>query len=299
MVLQDVTLFWYNVSYNERHFYTLSKLCKGESSMSTTHSLLLRNLGMQEINPIQAGWENCSPGHSFGPALRPFLLLHYVVSGRGEFFVGEKSYQVSPGQIFVIRPGETTYYQASKTDPWRYIWIGFEAGIPLPAALKEDVLTLPQAGPLFSGVPELSRRESGREASLCGKIWQLLSLLEEETSRSQREKPADEYVNKAKTYMETEYMRGVSVAALAGKLNLDRSYFSKLFKAATGKSPQQYLTGLRMEKAAELLREYGKAPGEAAAASGYPDVFSFSRMFKRYFGVSPREYQKSTSRPLP
>ncbi len=258
----------------------------------STHSLLLNNQEFQEINPIQAGWERCQPGHFFGPALRPFVLLHYVVSGQGIFQTEGGSFPVGPGQIFVIHPGETTFYQASQENPWHYIWIGFEAGLSLPKALRSPVITLPQAGQIFSAVPELSHRQSGREASLCGKIWELLSLLEQEPGEVPVQKEKQVYVNKAKTFMETEYMRGVSITALAGKLNLDRSYFSKLFKESTGKSPQQYLTDLRLEKAAELLRKYEKTPGEAAAAVGYPDVFSFSRMFKRRFGISPREYQK-------
>lgn len=258
-----------------------------------THSILLQNKGLGDINPIQAGWERCEPGHSFGPAVRSYVLLHYVASGRGVLERGERRFPVESGQIFVIRPYETTFYQASREQPWHYIWVGFEAGIPLPESLEQDVITLPQAGDLFSRVPGLSRLPTGREALLCGKIWELLALLEgaESPGAGNGQRKPKDYVNMAKTYLETEYMRGVSIGELARRLNLDRSYFSKMFRRETGKSPQQYLTDLRLERAAELLLEHGKAPGEAAASTGYPDVFSFSKMFKRRFGVSPTEYR--------
>lgn len=262
-----------------------------------SHAVLLGNQHLKDINPVQAGWERCLPGHFFGPASRPFVLLHYVVSGRGMFLSGDRHYQVGPGQIFVIRPFETTYYEASGEQPWHYIWLGFEANVPLPAAMEQDVLTLPQAGPLFACVPGVPELPAGREAFLCGKIWELLALLSGAGAACRDgnhalPRQAADYVNVAKTYLETEYMRGVSVAELAKRLNLDRSYFSKLFRRGTGKSPQQYLTDFRLQKAAELLREYGKTPGEAAISTGYPDVFSFSRMFKRQFGVSPTEYKR-------
>lgn len=268
------------------------------------HSVLLANRHFQDINPIQAGWERCAPGHAFGPAVRSHVLLHYVVSGRGVFLSGGRRYPVGPGQVFVIRPFETTTYAASEDQPWQYIWLGFEANVPLPAALGRDVLTLPQAGPLFSCVPGVPELPAGREAFLCGKIWELLSLLagEEAPGAEVRRKQAQDYVNIAKTYLETEYSRGVSVAELARRLNLDRSYFSKLFRRETGRSPQQYLTEFRLQKAAELLRDHGKTPGEAALSTGYPDVFSFSRMFKRYFGVPPTAYREgrpSDARPAP
>ena len=96
--------------------------------------------------------------------------------------------------------------------------------------------------------------------------------------------------------MQTNYMHPVSISALAGELNLDRSYFSTLFRQQTGLSPQQYLLRCRMEHARELLCSHGFTPGEAALAVGYPDIFAFSRMFKRYYGFSPSEavHQKQT-----
>ena len=87
-------------------------------------------------------------------------------------------------------------------------------------------------------------------------------------------------------------MRDVSIGELAGKLNLNRSYFSTLFRKKTGKSPQQYLTDYRMGCACQLMTEHGYSPGKAALSTGYPDIFSFSRMFKKHFGVFPREYSR-------
>ena len=84
-------------------------------------------------------------------------------------------------------------------------------------------------------------------------------------------------------------MQDVSISGLAARLGLNRSYFSTLFHQRTGLSPQQYLLRCRMEHARELLCSHAFTPGEAALAVGYPDIFAFSRMFKRYYGVSPSE----------
>lgn len=255
-----------------------------------SHLILLSNQQYPGMNPVQCGWERCEKGHAFGPAVRSYLLLHYVVSGFGRFTVGERTYSLKPGQMFIIRPFEMTFYEAAQAEPWHYIWIGFSSGVPLPASLEEDVLTLPQAGPIFAAMTQADTFTGGREAFLCGKIWELLSVLWRQESSVQKPGEAGEYVNVAKTYMETEYMRGISVSALAQRLGLDRSYFSQLFKQTTGLSPQQYLTRLRLEKGAQLMVDHGHTPGEAALSTGYPDVFSFSRMFKSHYGVSPRAY---------
>jgi AraC-like DNA-binding protein len=57
-------------------------------------------------------------------------------------------------------------------------------------------------------------------------------------------------------------------------------------------SPREYLTSLRMNKAAELLCD-GFGVTVTAASVGYPDVFSFSRAFKNYYGLPPTEYVKT------
>ena len=255
-------------------------------------SMLLENRHWREINPVQCGWQECEPGHAFGPSARTHYLLHYVVSGKGHFTVRNRRYTLGPGQIFVIRPYEITYYEANRTDPWRYIWVGLESGMPLPAALEEDILSLPQAGPLFAAMWECSEREAGRELALCGRIYELLSLL---SAGAPSADGAQRYVETAKTFIETEYMRNISIADLARQLNLNRSYFSSIFRQKTGRSPQQFLTDCRLRKAAELMSEHGCTPGEAALSTGYPDIFSFSRMFKRHYGVSPSDYVRQHS----
>ena len=104
-----------------------------------------------------------------------------------------------------------------------------------------------------------------------------------------RQKSTDP-IEKALHCIHAEYMNALTVSELAKRLNLERTYFSSLFKRTLGVSPQQYLLQLRMETAAKLLTEQGERPTTAAISVGYTDLFNFSRMFKRYFGVSPRAY---------
>ena len=54
------------------------------------------------------------------------LLLHYVVRGKGIFRRGKREYALQAGEIFVIRPGEVTYYEADMRDPWEYMWVAFD-----------------------------------------------------------------------------------------------------------------------------------------------------------------------------
>lgn len=254
-------------------------------------TIFLVNRHWKEVNPVDCGWEKCRARHSFGPATRFYWLLHYVVQGSGVFQTDGKRYPVRAGQIFVIRPFETTYYKADAQTPWEYIWVGFTAGIDLPDCFyRENVIGAARCGGIFSSMLEAGEMREGRELYLCGKIYQLLARLAE------GQDGGEDCIERAKTYLESNYMREISILELAEKLNLNRSYFSTLFRRKTGKSPQQYLTDYRMKKACQLMAEHGYTPGEAALSTGYPDIFSFSRMFKRQFGLSPRHYLEQARR---
>ena len=75
--------------------------------------------------PLNYGYEACSPGHSFGPAVRHYHLLHYVLEGEGTFYKGDRAYPVEAGDVFVILPEELTTYRGSVETPWTYVWVGF------------------------------------------------------------------------------------------------------------------------------------------------------------------------------
>jgi len=239
---------------------------------------------------VECGEEDCKPGHYFGPYVRSFFLLHYVISGKGIFLREGVCNKVEKGQIFIIRPGEVTFYQADLKDPWHYIWIGFESSLDLPVLLSNDVLTAPECGHVFTAISEYSELSCSRELFLCGKIYELLALLEEQR---QSATGTHAYIQKAEAYIRAHFLEKISISDLARHLGLDRSYFSTIFKKHTGMSPQQFLVGFRLERAAELLSQSLCSPKEAAERSGYSEMCNFSRMFKKRFGVSPQNYRKS------
>ena len=78
----------------------------------------------EAIEVCDAGFEECEPGHAYGPAVRNYYLIHFVKSGKGVFSVGGNDYALEKNSAFLIRPGVVSYYRADSDDPWHYAWLG-------------------------------------------------------------------------------------------------------------------------------------------------------------------------------
>lgn len=256
------------------------------------YEFLLSNLHLTDINPRICGNEACAPCHSFGPAIREYHLLHYVVSGKGKFYCGGQVSELQPGDIFVIRPGEVTFYQADSKTPWEYSWVGFDCSPQFAALLQENVLKLPSALGIFSKIVNCGEIPA-REWYICGQLFKLFAQLS--AACRDRQNQAEVYVRKAINYIESNYAQPLKVEAIAKGLGLSRNYFCRIFHQQAGRSPQDYIVSYRLEKAAEFLTELGLPQEETARLVGYPDVFSFSRMFKRKYGVPPGQYVSQRS----
>ena len=137
---------------------------------------------------------------------------------------------------------------------------------------------------------------NGQQEYLSAKAWEILAyFFANDKSAVSR---IEDYAERAKTCIEADYMNGITVTDIAKRLNLERSYFSTIFKKSVGVSPQQYLGEFRLNKAAKLLISQHMSVSEAAYATGYTDIVNFSRMFKKHFGMSPTEYKKSEHKPV-
>lgn len=103
-------------------------------------------------------------------------------------------------------------------------------------------------------------------------------------------------IQTALIYLHTHYTEKITLDSIAEAVNLNRSYLCRLFKKELGKSIFSYLGQLRLEKAAHILKTNNHAYiREVAEQFGIDEPFYFTRKFKEYYGVSPREYAALSS----
>ena len=99
------------------------------------------------------------------------------------------------------------------------------------------------------------------------------------------------YVEQALRYIEQNFASPINAKDIAAHLNLNRTYFSTLFKEQTGRSPMEYLTDYRIEKSCEFMRNVHVSLSDVARSIGYEPP-NFTRLFKRAKGMTPAEYRR-------
>jgi AraC-like DNA-binding protein len=100
-----------------------------------------------------------------------------------------------------------------------------------------------------------------------------------------------DFVDKA-TQLISEHLSDsdYSIDSLCREMAMSRTLFYVKLKSFTGKSPQDFIRIIRLERAAQMLRS-GRSVADTATLAGFENPKYFSTVFKKYFGVSPSKYQ--------
>lgn len=102
-------------------------------------------------------------------------------------------------------------------------------------------------------------------------------------------------INKISLFILENVECGVSLSKIAGTLQMNKNYLCDIFRKKTGMTLLDYITKVKMERAKKLLLEGGNKNYEIADKLGYNDPEYFSRLFKKYCGISPTEYRNLRS----
>lgn len=277
--------------------------------MAQVEFYFFNNQSYIDLFPVQFGREACKPMHSFGPAARKHYLFHYIISGKGTFYISgqDKAYHLSAGQGFLICPDVICSYEADKDDPWIYMWVEFN-GLKSEHFLKSAGLSKgqpiynqaasPTENPVFQELSLLIENHNKHSAFIISHLYLFIDALIE-SSQTQHPIPHNDitelYIREAVNFIERHYQEPITVDDMANHCNLNKHYFSRLFKKELNTSPQQFLIQYRLSKSCELLRNTTMHLQDIAKEVGYSNQFNYSAAFKRQYRQSPKLWRKEHS----
>lgn len=252
-----------------------------------------------DLQLYEIGKQKCPSSYAFGPVMRRHYIFHYVFSGNGMLFLNNEQYKVSAHQGFVISPNVLAYYKASESDPWDYSWVHLD-GPKIVELFQQSGMSVEQ--PLFmpanysnkiSFIMQELLENNNRELYCIGKIYELFDniIYYSINSVHMEHNTKLSYIKKIISYINIKYSEPIRMDDIAHACGLDRSYMTRLFKEATGRTPQDYLMSYRMKSACTMLEKGNISIQNIAYSVGYSDYATFSKAFKRYIKVSPNEYR--------
>jgi len=255
-----------------------------------------------DLYMYNCGMEDCLPEHFYGPAVREHFLIHYIIKGKGVFQVGDIIYNLEAGQGFLICPNIVTYYQADSEDPWSYRWIAFH-GLKAESYLVRANLSL--SNPIFKYTNDAALTNclddmllknlhvKNNDIRILSLLYSFIAILVENSPEykniSDISDKKEDYIQKAIEFIEKNYSRKISVLDISKSINLDRSYFGSIFKDHFNKSPQEFLIYFRFNKACDLMKNKSLSISEISRSVGYDDPLLFSKLFKKFKGLSPKK----------
>ncbi len=254
----------------------------------------------RELYPLSSGEEQCKPKHTWGPGIRSYILVHYIISGKGTFHCGSNKYKLKAGNMFFVFPHTLVKYQADKEDPWHYCWVSFssdEAYELLAGAgisIANPVIELSDPTKILAvlrGMPHERSESKTDNLHFVSMLYEFISLILQ--SRSEVTESETTYFSSSVRFIKNHFSDTFSVSDLALYVGINRKYLHKIFKDACGVSPKEYIIDYRMKKACEFLHEKELSISNIAYSVGYSDPLMFSKMFKRKLGISPTEYRKA------
>ncbi len=235
-------------------------------------------------------------------------ILHFIHKGSG-YFNGKL---LTAGYGFLMQYADMYEYYPNPDDPWEYAWISFrddEMLVTLKRLVDFDehkVFRFDNTIGYFDVINRASvelglRRYHQANGSYMGTslYYHLLALLNDDPYRKplhSQNRPSlrEKHVSDIKRLVSAGYANpGFSVTTVSEDLHLSRAYMRNLFSMYEGCSVQEYIIRVRIAHAKDFLLRTEASVGIVASSVGYGDQLQFSKIFKKYCGMSPKQYRDS------
>ena len=230
-------------------------------------------------------------------------IIMYCHAGTGWLRMNGDLWRVNAGDLAVVMKDSPHSYGAYRDDPWTIYWAHFN-GTQAATYLElvnissdNPVLTLPEQNRLKHLFMEITTiLQTGYSfhhlASASDMLRQVLSHIAFQKSLVHTESNTTFNVSSSIDTMRNHLSGQCTLDMLAEQAALSPSYFSRLFRQATGYPPVEYFIRLKMQKACELLEITSMSVQEISDFLGYSNPYYFSRLFKKIIGTPPSVYRR-------
>jgi YesN/AraC family two-component response regulator len=243
-----------------------------------------------------------------------FIELSFVTSGSVDYLIEGEEYTLKKGQVLISNPGIYHKELFNSNTNCRELHLGL-TNINIFNNCKKDFIDIGDKNVLTLNtykdeilktcqdiVDEQKNHKQTSPFMLKSLVMKVLVLLHREINeeipnlnsqefsfKSREKKVLVESITK---YLNENYTEDISLYTLSKNMYLSPVYISKIFKELMGDSPINYLIQIRLIKAKNLLEDSKLSIKTIAKMVGYNDPYYFSKLYKKYYGISPNKARK-------
>ncbi len=257
------------------------------------------------IRLLCAGRERCLPEYHVSRSDYPCIILEFVFEGKGRLRVGDTIHDLYPGVLFSYGMDVAHDLWADSLQPMNKYFAIYTCednqkletmhGVqPGQVKCSLDIETLKM---LFEQMIIEGRKSGPVPGMICHQYLRLILLKSSMTVRIDQEENNQNgglaSYERTVAHIEKNYMGMSSLAELATAVELSPAYLCRLFRRFGQETPHRCIMRHKLNRAAELLMSRSKNVTQVASEVGYKDSLHFSRLFKKRFGDSPKNFHKS------
>jgi AraC-like DNA-binding protein len=236
--------------------------------------------------------------HDFPPHLHDELEIYILIEGDVSFVVENKKYKLTSGDIIVSRPNEMHNCILNSNSVHKHLCFWFDASCEflLDNLLKKNYPNLisPSADEkadlleIYELVSQAS--ESNNQRRQFYLLMEMLDVINRSAKNPITQLSLPDSLSKILADIDKHFIEINSLSYFTEKYSISQSTLNRLFKIHLNTSPKVYLETKRIAYSRILLCE-GKTVFEACIQSGFPDYSNYIRLFKKMFGITPKQYQ--------
>ena len=252
------------------------------------------------LTVVCGGCEHCAPDYEIHRRSFPYWSVEFVAQGKGTLTLDGRRHELMPGTLFAYGPGIAQHIVSDPQERLVKYFVDF-AGTQAEALLKRNApkpgeviqtLAPSEVAALFDDLIRNGLRVTPFTGRILAIQVELLALKIAETAIPFGSAATRAFATyeRCREHIEANHGTLRTVEEVAATCHVEQAYLCRLFQRFGHSSPYQYLTRLKMNRAADLLLNSAKLVKEVAEELGFADAYHFSRAFKKVHGLAPSQF---------
>lgn len=242
------------------------------------------------------GVTNPNPNYRMAREENKYFIFEYIVSGKGYLEIDDKKYTVQEGDVYIIEPNKSHCYYSDSKNPFKKIWINILGDFFIYIFKRlhlSNIHYFPKSNcqSYFIQLLDLARASNQSDEIAYQACQILFSLLCYLADTSIKRTNVSDIAYRTKQILDNSLYKKLYIEDIEKELHCSKSQINREFDKHYHTTPYNYLLTQKLNMAKRLLITTNATLIEISDILAFSDPHYFSRIFKKYMKISPKQYR--------